>query len=125
MKRTDYPDHFLDLLQFLCRKYGVDKNRLFVEYSSRPPPSLKGGRPGYYDGLLSVRQNDGHPEFLITVFRAARNPLLTLAHEFAHLVRDLKSGDFHKNLGPPNDSAEKALDDQALVDLADFERSKG
>jgi hypothetical protein len=124
LKRTDYPDHFFDFLQFLCEKYRFDRNQLFVEYSSSPPPSLIGGRRGYYDGLLSYRQNNGHPEFLITVFKVARNPLLTLAHEFAHLVRDLKSGDFHKDLSPPDDSAEEALDNQARIDLAEFETAQ-
>ena len=124
LNQTGYPDHFLDFLEFLCKKYSVDKTQLFVEFSSGPPPLLKGSRPGYYDGLLSFRENNGHPEFLITVFRAARNPLLTLAHEFAHLVRDLKSGDFHKHLGPPDDSAERALDNQALIDLEEFEAAQ-
>jgi hypothetical protein len=124
LNQTNYPDHFLDLLEFLCKKYSIDRTKLFVEYSSRPPPLLRGGRRGYYDGLLSFRDNNGHPEFLITVFRVARNPLLTLAHEFTHLVRDLKSGDFHKYLGPPDDPAEEALDKQALFDLEEFEAAQ-
>jgi hypothetical protein len=124
LNQTGYPAHFLDFLDFLCKKYAVDRTQLFVEYSSRPPPFLKGDRPGYYDGLLSFRENNGHAEFLITVFKAARDPLLTLAHEFAHLVRDLKSGDFQKRLGPPNDPAEEALDNQALVDLEEFEEAQ-
>jgi hypothetical protein len=97
---------------------------VFIEYSSRPPPPLKGGGLGYYDGLLSYRENEGHPEFLITVFKAARNPLLTLAHEFTHLVRDLRSGDFRKRLAPPDESAEQALDDQASIDLTEFETAQ-
>lgn len=60
---------------------------------------------------------------MITVFKVARNPLLTLAHEFAHLVEDLKTGDFDKSLRPPDDAAEQAFDDQALKDLAEFESS--
>ncbi len=110
----------MDLAEFLCKKYGVDKSQLFIEYSPGPPPPLRGGIPGYYDGLLSYRESDGHSEFLITVFKISRNPLLTLAHEFAHLVKDLRSGDFHKQLGPPNDSAERTFDIQALHDLAEF-----
>ena len=120
MDGTQYPDLFLDLLEFLCWKYAVDRSRVFVDYSSRPPPPLKGGRAGYYEGLLSYREKDGHLEFLITVFKVSREPLLTLAHEFAHLVKDLKSGNVEKYLRPPDDTAEKTLDDQARKDLAEF-----
>lgn len=104
----------------MCEKYHVDPSRVFIEYTSRPPPSLRGGRLGYYDGLLSFREKDGHPEFLITVFRISRDPLLTLAHEFAHLVKNLKTGAFDKQLGPPDERAEIAFDDQARRDLTEF-----
>ena len=122
MEETKYPDQFADFLVFLCEKYRVDRNRLFVEYSSRPPPPLKGTRAGYYEGLLSFREKDGNTEFLITVFQISREPLLTLAHEFGHLVRNLKSGDFNRHMRPPDDEAERGLDDQALKDLAEFQR---
>jgi len=118
---TEYPDQFTDFLEFLCEKYRIDRGRLFVEYSSRPPPQLLGARAGYYEGLLSYRERDGHVEFLITVFKASLEPLLTLAHEFAHLVKNLKSGNFDKHLCPPNNAAEKAFDKQALNDLAEFQ----
>ena len=120
MGETEYPDQFADFLVFLCEKYSVDRNRLFVEYSSRSPPPLKGTRAGYYEGLLSYREKDGHAEFLITVFKASREPLLTLAHEFGHLVKNLKSGNFDKHLRPPDDMVERMLDNQALNDLAEF-----
>src|SRR5713226_9412063 len=120
MEGTEYPNQFADFLVFLCEKYSVDRNRLFVEYSSRPPPPLKGTRAGYYEGLLSYREKDGHVEFLITVFKASHEPLLTLAHEFAHLVKNLKSADFDKHLRPPDDAIEKTFDDQAMNDLAEF-----
>ena len=120
MGETEYPDQFADFLVFLCEKYSVDRNRLFVEYSSRSPPPLKGTRAGYYEGLLSYREKDGHVEFLITVFKASREPLLTLAHEFGHLVKNLKSGNFDKHLRPPDDMVERTLDNQALNDLAEF-----
>jgi hypothetical protein len=120
MGETEYPDQFADFLVFLCEKYSVDRNQLFVEYSSRSPLPLKGTRAGYYEGLLSYREKDGHVEFLITVFKASREPLLTLAHEFGHLVNNLKSGNFDKHLRPPDDMAERALDNQALNDLAEF-----
>jgi hypothetical protein len=120
MEETDYPNQFVDLLVFLCEKYRVDRTRLFVEYSSKLPPPLKGNRAGYYDGLLSFREKNGHIEFLITVFKASREPLLTLAHEFGHLVKNLKSGNFDKHLRPPDDAAEETLDKQALSDLAEF-----
>jgi hypothetical protein len=120
MGETEYPDQFADFLVFLCEKYSVDRNRLFVEYSSRSPPPLKGIRAGYYEGLLSYREKDGHVEFLITVFKASREPLLTLAHEFGHLVKNLKSGNFDKHLRPPDDMVERMLDNQALNDLAEF-----
>ena len=120
MEETEYPDQFADFVAFLCEKYRVDSDRLFVEYSSRAPPPLKGARAGYYEGLLSYREKDGHVEFLITVFKASREPLLTLAHEFGHLVKNLKSGNFEKHLRPPDDAAEKTLDNQALNDLAEF-----
>ncbi len=107
-------------MQFLCEKYNIDATRVFVEYSSRPPPSLKGGRPGYYDGLLSFREISGRPEFLITVFKISRDPLLTLAHEFEHLVKNLESGAIDKQLGPPDDRAEAAFDDKARRDLTEF-----
>jgi len=122
MEETKYPDQFTDFLVFLCEKYHVDRNRLFVEYSSSPPPPLKGTRAGYYEGLLSFREKDGNTEFLITVFQISREPLLTLAHEFGHLVRNLKSGDFNRHMRPPDDEAERVLDDQALKDLAEFQR---
>jgi hypothetical protein len=120
MGETEYPDQFADFLVFLCEKYSVDRNRLFVEYSSRLPPPLKGTRAGYYEGLLSYREKNGHVEFLITVFKASREPLLTLAHEFGHLVKNLKSGNFDKHLRPPDDMVERTLDNQALNDLAEF-----
>ena len=120
MEETQYPDRFLDLLDFLCEKHGVDRTRVFVDYSSRPPPPLKGGRAGYYEGLLSYREKEGRLEFEITVFKVSREPLLTLAHEFAHLVRNLKAGNFEKHLRPPDDAAEKTFDDQARKDLAEF-----
>ena len=115
-----YPDGFADFLEFLCKKYSVDGNRVFIEYSSKPPPPIKGSHPGYYDGLLSYRKQGGEVEFLITVFEAARDPLLTLGHEFAHLVEDLKSGKIGKPLGPPDDSREREFDNQALRDLNRF-----
>jgi len=124
LERAPYPDGFLDFLSFLCKKYGVDRNRLFAEYSSSPPPPLKGPRAGYYEGLLSYREKDGRLEFLITVFKVSREPLVTLAHEFAHLVKNLKSGSFDKYLRPPDDAAEKAFDDQALNDLAEFQSTR-
>src|SRR2546426_7558216 len=120
MEETEYPDQFAYFLAFLCEKYRVDRNCLFVEYSSKPPLPLKGTRAGYYEGLLSYREKDGHTEFLITVFKASREPLLTLAHEFAHLVKNLKSGNFDKHLGPPDDTTERTLDNQAISDLAEF-----
>ena len=56
----------------------------------------------------------------LTVFKASREPLITLAHEFAHLVKNLKSGNFDKHIGPPDDTAERILDNQAINDLAEF-----
>ena len=104
----------------MCRKYGVDKRRVFLEYSSKTPPSIKGGRFGYYDGLLSQRAKDGTLEFLITVFRIARDPLLTLGHEFAHLVDDLKSRKIPKPLAPPEDTRETEFDSKARRNLLEF-----
>src|SRR2546422_3453086 len=98
----------------------MDRSRLFIEYSSRPPPPLKGTMAGYYEGLLSYPEKSGHSEFLITVFKTSREPLLTLAHEFAHLVKNLKSGNFHKHLGPADDTTERTLDNHASSDLAEF-----
>jgi hypothetical protein len=121
MEVAEYPDRFDDFLSFLCEKYHVDRSRLFVEYSSRPPPPLKGTRAGYYEGLLSFREKDGHTEFLITVFKLSPEPLLTLAHEFAHLVKNLKSGNFAKHLRPPDDETERMLDSQAMDDMAEFQ----
>jgi hypothetical protein len=121
LEATEYPDQFTDFLEFLCKKYGVDRGQLFVEYSSIPPPSVKGPRAGYYEGLLSYREKNGRSEFLITVFKASREPLLTLAHEFAHLVKNLKSGNFDKHLSPPDDAVERTLDKQAINDLAEFQ----
>jgi len=115
-----YPEGFTAFLEFLCEKYGVDRNRVFIEYSSRPPPPISGGRPGYYDGLLSYREKDGQAEFLITVFKAARDPLLTLGHEFAHLVDDLRSGKVGRPLRPPDDARESTFDNQATRDLNQF-----
>lgn len=123
MKSYRYPERFLDLFDFLCNKYSVDRGHTFVEYSSARPPELKGGTPGYYEGLLSFRQTNGLPEFLITVFSVSQDPLLTLAHEFAHLVANLKSGDYKKNLQPPNDLEEREFDARARNDLAEFEAS--
>ncbi len=120
MTETHYPGGFTDFLEFLCQKYRVDRSHVFIEYSSKPPPPVRGSRPGYYDGLLSYREKGGHAEFLITVFRAARDPLLTLGHEFAHLVADLKTGKIGKPLGPPDDMLETEFDDQARGDLSEF-----
>lgn len=122
METSEYPDQFASFLAFLCEKYRVDRNRLFLEYSSRPAPPLKGTRAGYYEGLLSFREKNGKTEFLITVFKISREPLLTLAHEFGHLVRNLKSGNFDKHMRPPDDEAERTLDNQAMKDLAEFRR---
>jgi hypothetical protein len=124
MDKTGLPRQFNDLLVFLCQKYHIDNNRVFVEYSSRPPPRLKGGTAGFYEGLLSYRKKDGQNEFLITVFRVSREPLLTLAHEFAHLVRNLESGNFDKELEPPDEVAEKLLDEQARKDLSEFQNKQ-
>ena len=120
MISTQYPEGFADFLGFLCEKYDVDRSRVFIEYSSKPPPPVRGSRPGYYDGLLSYREKGGHVEFLITVFRAARDPLLTLGHEFAHMVADLRTGRIGKQLRPPDDALERKLDDQARQDLNEF-----
>ena len=98
----------------------VDRSHVFVEYSPNLPPSLEGPRAGYYDGLLSYREKRGESEFLITVFSVSRDPLLTLAHEFAHMVRDVKTGTMSKPMSPPNDEIEKEIEAQALKDLADF-----
>lgn len=124
-ERTNLPREFNTLLLFLCEKYHIDSRRVFVEYSSRPPPRLKGVEAGFYEGLLSFRKKDGQNEFLITVFRVSREPLMTLAHEFAHLVRNLKSGNFDKELEPPDEADEKMLDEQARKDLAEFQRRQG
>ena len=115
----------------MCHKYNVDRTQLFLEYSPRRPPSIKGGKRGYYDGLLSHREKNGQVEFLITVFKAAQDPLLTLGHEFAHLVDDLRSDNIGKPLGPPNDTRESRFDQLAARDLDEFlrqrkiDRSKG
>jgi hypothetical protein len=93
---------------------------VFLEYSSMPPPPITGGLPGYYDGLLSFREKAGRVEFLITVFKAARDPLLTLGHEFAHLIDDLRSRTIGKPLGPPDDAREKMFDHLARRDLNEF-----
>ncbi len=74
--------------------------------------------------MLSNREKDGHHEFLITVFRIAQEPLLTLGHEFAHLVEDLKLENFGKHLGPPDDVRERKFDDQAMQDLGQFQAQK-
>lgn len=104
----------------MCEKYGVDRRRVFIEYSSKAPPPIEGDTPGYYDGLLSYREKNGQVEFLITVFKVARDPLLTLGHEFAHLVDDLKSGNIRKRLSAPDDARERKFDDQAKRDLNQF-----
>jgi len=116
----EYPEHFVDFLVFLCEKYQIDRDQVFLEYSSKPPPSLMGDRPGFYEGLLSFRERNGRVEFLVTVFSVSRKPLLTLAHEFAHLVKNLKSGSWKTHLRPPDDAAESLFDEQALKDLAEF-----
>lgn len=120
MIENRYPEGFTDFIAFLCRKYGVDRKQIFIEYSSQSPPLVKGGRFGYYDGLLSSREKYGKIEFLITVFNVARDPLLTLGHEFAHLVDDLKSQNVSKPLGPPDDAREREFDNRARRDLDEF-----
>ena len=120
---SPYPEGFSGFLAFLCKKYDVDPRRVFISYDSNSPPPLRGTRPGYYDGLLSHRERDGKSEFLITVFKIARNPLLTLGHEFAHLVDDLKQGSESKHLGPPDDAREKKFDLRAMRDLGEFQES--
>ena len=120
IRTSDYPNGFTEFLAFLCKKYDIDPRRVFVEYDSNSPPSLVGSRPGYYDGLLSYREKAGRPEFLITVFRIARDPLLTLGHEFAHLVEDLKQGSARRHLGPPDEERERGFDAVSMRDLAEF-----
>jgi hypothetical protein len=124
MTEPHYPEDFTNFLEFLCEKYGVDRRRVSIEYSSKPPPAVMGTRPGYYDGLLSYREKNGQVEFLITVFAVAQNPLLTMGHEFAHLVEDLRSGSIGKHLGPPDDDREGKFDDQARLDLDQFRMQK-
>jgi hypothetical protein len=120
-----YPDGFEDFLAFLCKKYNVNPGRVFLDYDSNPAPPIRGGRVGYYDGLLSFRERQGKMEFLITVYTIARDPLLTLGHEFAHLVDDLRHGSAEKSLRPPDDAREKKFDDQAIGDLAEFHAKLG
>ena len=110
----------MEFLGFLCDKYGVDKSQVFTEYSSKPPPPVMGNRVGYYDGLLSSRKQGDRIEFLITVFKVSRDPLLTLGHEFAHLVENLNSQNFAKPLRPPDDSREREFDNRAKQDLDEF-----
>jgi hypothetical protein len=117
---TYYPERFIEFLEFLCAKHEVDRSQVFTEYSSKPPPPVKGGRLGYYDGLLSSRKKGNRIEFLITVFKIAHDPLLTLGHEFAHLVDDLKSQNIGKPLGPPDDGRETEFDNRARLDLDEF-----
>jgi hypothetical protein len=119
---NQYPKDFTGFLSFLCQKYNVDPSLVFVSYDSNPPPSLRGPRLGYYDGLLSYRERNGNVEFLITVFKIARDPLLTLGHEFAHLVEDLERGKIGGNLGPPDELREKKFDAQSKRDLAEFKK---
>ncbi|HZD11994.1 MAG TPA: hypothetical protein VE177_00540 [Candidatus Binatus sp.] len=119
----EYPVGFTDFLNFVCKKYDVDPKRVFIKYDSNSPPRLKGNIPGYYDGLLSYREIGGNREFLITVFRIARDPLLTLGHEFAHLVDDLKRGTTGGPLRPPDEARERDFDARAILDLEEF-RSK-
>jgi hypothetical protein len=119
-----YPEGFNRFLAFLCKKYEVDPRRVFVSYDSNSPPPLRGAKHGYYDGLLSYREREGNPEFLITVFKIARNPLLTLAHEFAHMVDDLKLGSAGKPLGPPDVKRERQFDLRATRDLVEFQAQK-
>ena len=118
-----YPNGFLDFFEFLCQKYGVDRTTIFVEYNPNPPLSLRGNIPGYYDGLLSHRERNGRSEFLITVFEIARDPLLTLGHEFAHLVEDLTKG-ARASLGPPDEAREKRFDRIAMRDLEKFRSTR-
>ena len=120
MAETYYPEGFIEFLEFLCEKHGVDRSQVFSEYSSKPPPPIKGSRLGYYDGLLSSRKKGNRIEFLITVFRVAQDPLLTLGHEFAHLVDDLKSQNIGKPLRPPDDAREREFDNRARLDLDAF-----
>ena len=122
MAEASPPKGFMEFLEFLCEKYHVDRSQVFTEYSSKPPPPIKGGRPGYYDGLLSYRKKVGRIEFLITVFKVARDPLLTLGHEFGHLVEDLNSQEIDKSLGPPDDAREREFDKRARRDLDEFSK---
>ena len=126
MARTEgpYPEGFTVFLAFLCKKHKVDPKQVFISYDTGPPPPLRGGRHGYYDGLLSYRERNGISEFLITVFKVARNPLLTLGHEFAHIVDDLKRGSKGGVLGPPDEAREKQFDLLAMRDLAAFQARK-
>lgn len=110
----------MEFLEFLCDKYGVARSQVFTEYSSKPPPPVMGNRVGYYDGLLSSRTKGNRIEFLITVFKVAQDPLLTLGHEFGHLVEDLNSQEIGKSLRPPDDAREREFDNRARRDLDEF-----
>lgn len=119
-RRVQCPEGFAEFFAFLCHKYRMDPEQVFLEYESGPPPRLKGGEHGYYDGLLSHRVRNGKQEFLITVFRIARNPLLTLAHEFAPMMDDLARGRPGESLGLPNEVLEREFDRRAMRDLEEF-----
>ncbi len=121
---TRNPEGLAEFLTFLCEKYNIDPRRVYLTYDPDPPPPLRGSRPGYYDGLLSYRERNGNPEFLITVYRIARNPLLTLGHEFAHLLDDLVRGRVGQSLSPPDDERETRFDTLAMRDLAEFRAQK-
>jgi len=122
--KPSYPKDFLDFFAFLSQKYSIDLTTVFVEYNPNPPPRLRGEIPGYYDGLLSHRERNGRSEFLITVFQIARDPLLTLGHEFAHLVEDLAKNSSRSNMGPPDREREERFDRIAMRDLQEF-KSRG
>jgi len=118
--KSSYPKDFLDFFAFLSQKYSIDLTTVFVEYSSNAPPRLRGNIPGYYDGLLSHRERNGRSEFLITVFQIARDPLLTLGHEFAHLVEDLAKKSSRPSMAPPDREREERFDRIAMRDLEEF-----
>lgn len=120
MAETYYPERFMEFPEFLCDKYGVNRSQVLTEYGPRAPPPVKGNRVGYYDGLLSSRTEGNRIEFLITVFKVAQDPLLTLGHEFGHLVEDLNSQEIGKSLRPPDDAREREFDNRARRDLDEF-----
>jgi hypothetical protein len=120
-----YPEHFIDFLAFLHKKYGVSTERVYINYQpEREIHDELDGQKYYRAGDFSKHyspKGEFTGRYMLSVYKGGE-PLLILAHEFAHMVHDIKTrgAGTAKGFRPPDDPLEKAFDRQAWDDWLEF-----